>query len=71
MRVPTQDQHREIILAELRAGVLRARLAAAELEEIGLAVAYGMVDPSEARAWCRYCFDAPDLIFLDDEVQQR
>jgi len=67
MKVPTQDQHRELLLAELRAGARRARLAAAEIEEIGLALSYDMITPDEAKSWLRYCFDAPDMLFLEDE----
>ena len=38
---------RSYLLAELRCGVLRARLCAYEIEAIGLALKYGIITPTQ------------------------
>lgn len=46
-----QRDRREYLLAELRCAILRARLAALDLETIGLALRHGMIDPDTAVCW--------------------
>jgi hypothetical protein len=41
----------ELMLGKLRCAVLRAKLFAGELKEIGLALKHGMITPSGAVAW--------------------
>ena len=40
----------EVLLAELRAGVLHAKLAVLEMESVGVAVRFGLVSVEEAMA---------------------
>ena len=44
------DPHREYLLSELRCAVARAKLAALDIECIGLALKYGIVSPEQAVA---------------------
>jgi hypothetical protein len=60
----SQEQEIEFLLSSFRAGIMRARTAAAELEEIGLALRLGMITPAEARHWARFCFGG--VAFLDE-----
>jgi hypothetical protein len=43
-------EHRDYLLAELRCAALRARLAHADIEAVGLALKYNMVTPEHAVA---------------------
>jgi len=43
------------LLAELRCAALRARLAACEIDGIGIALRGGLIDPATAVAWLRDC----------------
>jgi hypothetical protein len=43
------------LLAELRCAALRARLAACEVDAIGIALRSGMIDPDTAVAWLHDC----------------
>jgi hypothetical protein len=49
--VTTDDDHREFLLAALRAASLRAKLMDAELNVIGLSLKAGMVTPEMAMQW--------------------
>ena len=44
----SESELREVLLAELRAGVLRCKLAALDLEAAGVAVKYGLVSAEQA-----------------------
>jgi hypothetical protein len=45
------DDRTAYLLAELRCAALRARLAACEIDAIGIALRSGMIDPGTAIAW--------------------
>jgi hypothetical protein len=47
----TDDDHREFVLAVLRAASLRAKLMDAELQTIGTSLRAGMVSPEMAIQW--------------------
>lgn len=50
-REQNQEARREYLLALLRAGSVRARLAAAELDQIGVALKNRMIDTDTAVRW--------------------
>jgi hypothetical protein len=45
----------EYLLAELRCAALRARLAACDIDAIGIALRAGIVDPDVAFEWLHEC----------------
>jgi hypothetical protein len=45
----------EYLLAELRCAALRARLAACDIDAIGIALRAGMIDPHTALEWLHDC----------------
>jgi hypothetical protein len=47
------DDHREFLLAALRAASLRAKLMDAELNTIGVSLKAGMISPEMAMQWIR------------------
>ena len=51
----TRDDRTAYLLAELRCAALRARLAACEIDAIGIALRGGMIDPDTAVAWLHDC----------------
>jgi hypothetical protein len=48
---PRDQQGREFLLAQLRCASLRARLTAADLDTVGIALRAGIVDPEAAVDW--------------------
>jgi len=46
-----EDQHREFLLAALRAATLRAKLMEANLNEIGIALKANLIGPDMAVKW--------------------
>ncbi len=44
---------REYVLAELRCAIMRARLAALDIETAGIALRAGMIEPDVALEWLR------------------
>jgi hypothetical protein len=48
-----EEQHREFLLAKLRAASLRAKVIDAELTSIGVALKGGMIGADTAVAWIR------------------
>jgi hypothetical protein len=50
---PKTSEFREYVLAELRCAVLRARLAALDIECAGIALRSEMIDAETALAWLR------------------
>ena len=51
----SRDYRTAYLLAELRCAALRARLAACEIDAIGIALRSGMIDPDTAVAWLHDC----------------
>ena len=51
-----QDAERDLLLVALRAGSLRARLAAAEIDQIGIALKFNIIDPDTAVRWIEHEF---------------
>ena len=49
----TDDDHREFLLAALRAARIRAQLMEAELTTIGISLKSGMISPETAMLWIR------------------
>lgn len=45
----------EYLLSELRCAALRARLAACDIDTIGVALKAGMIDPETAVEWLHNC----------------
>lgn len=66
MNAPEPKGFREYVLAELRCAVLRARLAALDLECAGVALQNGMIDAETAFAWLR---DAGALEYVTPDHQ--
>jgi hypothetical protein len=49
------DDRTAYLLAALRCAALRARLAACEIDSIGVALCGGLIDPDTAVAWLHDC----------------
>lgn len=63
------EAHREYLLQALRSGALRARLAAAEIDEIGVALKTRMISPDMALDWITHEFGVDRWCFPDEAVK--
>jgi hypothetical protein len=63
----TPADHRDYLLAELRCAVLRARLWAADIEAVGIALKGGLIEPDQALEILADC-DALLVVAAHDEV---
>jgi hypothetical protein len=66
VRIMMDTSRRDYLLAELRAASLRARLWQADIEAVGLALKYGLVEPEQALELLHDC-DALYLVAPNEE----
>lgn len=66
-RVGGHPDDRDLLLVALRAGSLRARLAAAEIDQIGVALKLNIIDTETALRWIEFEFGAGTWVLPDRE----